>query len=141
MLARASLYSLTESLLLLLLLLLLTACATITDRRPKDIDNFAEVDVAMSGGFPQVTIYNVALSTGFNSRYFFTSLEQTKPNKLYLSPGTYLIRATCYGTVYVSMDDVVSHEPELKVNVSAGKKYWLGCKQENKSQTLYFDEQ
>jgi hypothetical protein len=122
MITKQQLFCLLKSLLSVSFLFFIVGCATITDVQPENPANYAEVDVkTTTDGLPEVTIYNVALSTGFSTKYFFTSLGQTKPDRLFLSPDTYLIRETCYGTLYVSHDLVTAHEPELKVTVSAGK--------------------
>lgn len=155
MITRQQLSCLLKSLLPVSLLFFIVGCATITDVQPENPANYAEVDVKITtDGLPEVTIYNVALFTGFSTKYFFTSLGQTKPDKLFLSPGTYLVRMTCYGSIYVTVDEsdvdiipeasniyVQDGTPELKVTVRAGKKYWLGCKNQSDKDTLYLDEQ
>ena len=128
---------------LLLFVLALSGCSTITTEPPKDFTKYAEIDVVVTNDAPEVTIENVAAYTGLSSKYFFTSLTQKEPKKVFLSPGTYLVRAGCYGDLYIRSyyGEPVSFTPELKVSVEGGKKYWLGCEHNDSSSSIYLDVQ
>jgi hypothetical protein len=125
----------------LLAVLVLSGCSTITTEAPKDLSQFAEVDAVVTNDVPEVTIYGIAAYTGPSSRYFFTGIDQKGPTKVFLSPGAYLVTVSCYGVIYLAMDDIApSGPPRLKVTVDAGKKYWLGCKKVKKDEQIYSDE-
>ena len=122
--------------------LVLSGCSTITTEPPKNLRQYAEIDAVVHGDTPEVTIHDVAMYTGFSSRYFFTGLNQKEPKRVFLSPGTYSITVSCSGSIYMrSMygEPIFGPPPPLKFTVEGGKKYLMGCEQA--SSRVYLDLQ
>ncbi len=128
---------------LLFLILALSGCSTITTESPKDLSQYAEVDQVIHGNTPEATIEGVAAYSGFSSKYFGGGLYQKGPGKLFLSPGTYVFRAGCYGALYIMTryDEPVGFTPEFTATVAGGKKYLLRCEHKDSKSSLYLDEQ
>jgi len=122
---------------LLFLVLALSGCSTITTEPPADPSKYAEVDVKLTDGHPEVLISDIAVSTGFKSKYFgFTpNRQQETPTRLFLSPDTYAIQYDCYNTLSIG------YVPTITVAVESGKKYWFGCEHKAEHLLVYIEQQ
>ena len=124
-------------------LLLLSGCSTISTEAPKDPGHYAEIDVMMHDETPEVVVENIAAYSGLSSKYFSGASIQKGPDKFFLSPGTYLLRAGCFGAFYITSEygEPVPWSPEFKIEVEAGKKYWVGCNHGQSDGGVYFQPQ
>jgi hypothetical protein len=122
---------------LLLSVLMLSGCSTIATEPPADPSKYAEIDVKLTDGYPEVLIADVAVSTGFKSKYFGFRLdqEQEKPKRLFLSADTYEIQYDCYNTLSIG------YVPTITITVESGKKYWLGCEHKAEHLLVYLEQQ
>ena len=119
----------------LLVVLVLSGCSTITTEPPKDLDRFAEIDVKTDAGVLQVDIYGVSDYTGFGSRYFGYNPDRKQPARIFVTSGTFQLSVSCQGTIYLF------NPPDIKVTVTAGKKYWLGCERGEHGNVYHLDAQ